>query len=121
MAPTVLVVEDEVLISHMLEAALVDEGFEVRVVESADAALRQLGEGHIDVLLTDINLAGPVDGVELAKEARRLLPELPVVYASGSLVSSDIWPLVPRSVFVNKPYDVRSIGALLRRLAPQTH
>ena len=37
----------------------------------------------VDVLFTDINLPGGMDGVVLARRARELLPELPVVYASG--------------------------------------
>lgn len=120
MPATVLVVEDDALISAMIASSLVDEGFAVRVAESADDALRHLDDG-IDILFTDINLSGTVDGVALAREVRRLRPDLPVVYASGTTMSSDPRPLVSMSVFLSKPYDPRQVCALLRRLTSVKH
>jgi CheY-like chemotaxis protein len=122
MATTVLLVEDEVLISDVVADALKEVGFVVHHADTADAAWRYLENGNqIDVLFTDINLPGEIDGAELASRVRALRPELPIVYASGQLTSSDLRGLVPRSVFVNKPYDLSDICTLLHRLAPTTH
>jgi two-component system cell cycle sensor histidine kinase/response regulator CckA len=122
MATTVLLVEDEVLISEPVCDALVEGGFEVYVAENADTALRYLEDGEaIDLLFTDINLPGNLDGAELASRARELRPDLPVVYASGRFDASEIGSLVPRSVFVNKPYDLDDICRLIRRLTPTAH
>jgi DNA-binding NtrC family response regulator len=122
MAATVLVVEDEVLISDTICDALKAGGFNVCHAETADAAWRYLQSGHeIDVLFTDINLPGDIDGAELAVRARDLRPELPIVYASGRYTSSDFGELVPRSVFLNKPYNLSEVCTLLRRLAPTEH
>ena len=122
MATTVLLVEDEVLISDVVSDALKEDGFVVHHAETADDAWRLLENGHeIDVLFTDINLPGEIDGAELASRARALRPELPIVYASGRLTSSDLGGLVSRSVFVNKPYDLSDICTLLHRLAPTAH
>jgi CheY-like chemotaxis protein len=122
MTATVLVVEDELLISGTVCDALKAGGFNVYHSETADAALRYLEKGHqIDVLFTDINLPGEIDGAELANRARELRPELPIVYASGRLSPSDFGGLVPRSVFLNKPYDLSEVCTLLRRLAPTEH
>jgi CheY-like chemotaxis protein len=121
MAATVLLVEDEVLISDVVSDALKEGGFIVHHAETADDAWRYLENGHeIDVLFTDINLPGEIDGAELANRARELRPELPIVYASGRHTSSDLG-LVPRSVFVSKPYDLSDICTLLQRLAPTEH
>jgi CheY-like chemotaxis protein len=121
MTATVLLVEDEILISDTVCDALIDDGFTVYQAETADAALHYLQNGHqIDVLLTDINLPGSIDGAELANRAREMRPELPIVYASGRVTPSEIG-LVPRSVFVSKPYDVSEICSLLHRLAPTEH
>ena len=85
-AMTVLVVEDEVLISEMVADILIDRGYEVRVVTNADEALRYLTSSlPIDLLFTDINLAGEIDGTTLAERARELRPHLPVVFASGRI------------------------------------
>jgi CheY-like chemotaxis protein len=122
MATTVLLVEDEVLISDCVCDALKEGGFKVHHADTADAALRYLQNGHeIDVLFTDINLPGEIDGAELAARAREMRPELPIVYASGRHTSSDLGGLVPRSVFVSKPYDLTDICTLLNRLAPTAH
>jgi CheY-like chemotaxis protein len=119
---TVLLVEDEWIVSGMMREALTGEGFAVTAVESGDRALQYLAEGHaVDILFTDINLPGDVDGAALAEAARRMRPDLPIVYASGRMSASEIAPLVPRSVFVSKPYNVDDICRLMRRLAPTRH
>jgi len=122
MATTVLLVEDEILISDTVCDALEEGGFVVHHADTADAAWRYIQSGHdIDVLFTDINLPGEIDGAELANLARELRPDLPIVYASGRHTSSDFGGLVPRSVFVSKPYDLSDICTLLHRLAPTEH
>src|ERR1700735_4470348 len=81
----VLLVEDEFLIREWVSEALAEQGFAVRAVSNAAEALRQLTSTAVDVLFTDINLPGGVDGLALAHRARELFPDLPVVYASGRI------------------------------------
>jgi DNA-binding response OmpR family regulator len=120
MAATVLLVEDEVLISDTVCEVLTDNGFSVHCEDSADAALRYLQCNQAaDILFTDINLPGDIDGVELASRARESRPDLPVVYTSGRCDPNG--RLVPRSVFVNKPYNLGDVCALIRRLTPTAH
>ena len=114
---SVLVVEDEVLISNLLADALSASGFLVHEVTTADEALEYMDSGAaIDVLSTDINLPGGMNGAELAARAREMRPEMPIVYASGRYKLSEIAPLVPRSLFMAKPYDPDDVCALLTRL-----
>jgi CheY-like chemotaxis protein len=116
-AISVLLVEDEVMISNLVADYLSEYGFRVHEVATADEALRYISSGaNIDVLFTDVNLPGGMDGAELAERARELRPEMPIVYASGRYKHSEISPLVPRSLFVAKPYDPDDICALLTRL-----
>jgi CheY-like chemotaxis protein len=118
----VLLVEDEFLLSDAICCALTEHGFTVHHTETADDALKYLENGNdIDVLFTDINLPGAIDGAELANRARELRPELPIVYASGRHNASDFGGLVSRSVFVSKPYNLSDICTLLDRLTPTTH
>ena len=114
---SVLVVEDEVLISNLVADVLSASGFVVHEVTTADEALQYINSGaEIDVLFTDINLPGSMNGAELAARARELRPEMPIVYASGRFKLSEIAPLVPRSLFMAKPYDPNDVCALLTRL-----
>lgn len=120
--PTVLLVEDEVLISHLVAASLSEHGFIVHETTTADEALRYMSSGgEVDVLFTDVNLPGSINGAELAVRARALRPDLPIVYASGRYQPTDIGVLVPRSVFVSKPYDPDDVGMLLTRLTERSH
>jgi CheY-like chemotaxis protein len=120
-ARRVLLVEDEVLISEMVADVLVDHGYEVHVAANAADALKHLTCGApCDVLFTDINLPGEVDGAALAQLARKLRPDLPVVYASG-LVAIGQFKAVPGATFVPKPYDLEAVCALLERVAAVRH
>ena len=114
---SVLVVEDEVLISNLVADVLSASGFLVHEVTTADEALEYIDSGAaIDVLFTDINLPGGMNGAELATRARQMRPEMPIVYASGRYKLSEIAPLVPRSLFMAKPYNPNDVCALLTRL-----
>jgi CheY-like chemotaxis protein len=110
----VLLVEDEFLISEMVAESLARQGFSVRSATNGADALRHLASAPVDVLFTDINLPGGMDGKTLARRARVLLPDLPVVYASGGINMFDFAWRVPGSIFVAKPYDPDVIGRVLR-------
>jgi CheY-like chemotaxis protein len=114
---SVLVVEDEIPISNLVADCLVASGFAVHEVTTAAEALRYIDSGaDVDVLFTDVKLPGGMDGAQLATRARELRPDMPIIYASGRFQLSDIAPLVPRSLFMAKPYDPADVCALLTRL-----
>jgi len=116
-APTVLLVEDELLISHLVAEWLSERGFAVHEATSGDEALDYIDSGGaVDVLFTDVNLPGNMNGAQLAARVRAMRPELPIVYASGRYRADEIAPLVSRSVFVAKPYDPADVCTLLARL-----
>jgi CheY-like chemotaxis protein len=113
-AISVLVVEDEALISMLVSDWLNEFGFDVHEARSGGEALDYIDAGGaVDILFTDINLAGDMTGAELAQRARARRPELPVVYASARYRGDDL-ELVPHSAFVPKPFDR---GRLLLALA----
>jgi DNA-binding NtrC family response regulator len=119
---SVLIVEDEVMISDLVAEVLVENGFDVHTEMNGEAALNYLDSGpEVDVLFTDINLQGRMDGSTLAKAARARRPDLPVVYCSGRHSPSAISPPVSRSVFIKKPYDLQDVSTLLSRLTDTSH
>ena len=109
----VLVVEDEFLIGEWVAQALSEQGFVVRTVGDAAEALRHLASDVVDVLFTDINLPGGMDGVALARRARELNPGLPVVYASAHAAMLAVDARVPGAIMVPKPYEPAAVGRLL--------
>ena len=113
----VLLVEDEFLLSDMLTEVLSEHGFEVYAVANAKDALRHLTCGSpCDILLTDINLAGSIDGTTLARLARELRPKLPVVYASGSYSKLEQLDAVTGALFVAKPYNPHKLCEMLSEM-----
>ena len=101
----VLLVEDESLIAEIIAEALEEHGFSVHSVSNASEALAHLSAGsRVDVLFTDINLPGELDGAALAERARDMLPDLPVIYASGRWGRLDELCNLPLSITLQKPY-----------------
>src|SRR5947209_2283421 len=103
--PKILIVEDEFLIRLTLAEALADEGFRVVEAESGDEALALLDAEEITLLLTDIQLPGSMDGLALAREARRRWPDIPVIYMTGrpDTMRAD-QPASAHDVYIAKPY-----------------
>jgi len=105
---TILVVEDECLVRLDAAEILRTAGFEV--VEAADAgqALDVLAHrSDIDLLFTDINMPGELDGIELARRIRRSRPAIHVLLTSGH-VRPDRADL-PDGAFLPKPYSPESM------------
>jgi CheY-like chemotaxis protein len=105
-APVILLVEDEPLILLIAQDALEAGGFAVVPVHLASEALSVLDDqiAELSGLVTDIRLPGGADGWEIARHARELRSNLPVVYTTADSASE--WPAqgVPNSVVLQKPY-----------------
>lgn len=97
----VLLVDDEALVRMSTADMLADLGLDVTEVGSAEEALQRLQPGAaFDLLVTDHLMSG-MNGVELAYEARRREPDLPVLIVSGYAEVEGIAPDLPR---LTKPF-----------------
>lgn len=115
----VLVVDDE---SDLLEIALCylkELGYHGLKAKDAISALAiVLDRRDIDILVTDISMPGGMNGVELAAEARRISPDIKVVYCSGFPAES----LAERSKsptdgpLLHKPYQRSEFAAMIRHV-----
>jgi DNA-binding response OmpR family regulator len=116
----VLLVEDEVLIRELLAEVLRDAGLEVVEARDADDAIRLLA-GHIrvDILLTDVQMPGKLDGVDLALKLRQADANMPVMIVSAYThrVMDRIKQLSPAPLLASKPYDLRKIVERVQELA----
>lgn len=106
--PTVLVVEDEPLVRELILVEFEDAGFDVLQALDGEQAEALLESGErIDLLFTDLRLPGVIDGWDVALTARRLRPEIPVIYATGYLQTDP--RRVAGSRIIAKPYRVSAI------------
>lgn len=76
--PPMLVVDDEKNMRLSLETVLRAEGYEVRLAESAETALKLIGVEEFFMVLTDARLGG-MSGYEFLREASKLKPGLPIL------------------------------------------
>ncbi len=104
--PIVLVVEDDAPMQSIVEDTLTDGGFEPAIAASGEEAVTLLNgnRGKYRALVTDIQLRGVMDGWQVAKKAREIDPEFPIVYMTGGNAAE--WPShgVPNSILVTKPF-----------------
>ncbi|WP_414474072.1 response regulator [Microvirga sp. M2] len=100
-----LIVEDDPDVRELAAALLEETELDVVEVASAEAALAYLKDrgGEVAMIFADIRLAGPMDGIQLAKAACTLWPTIRIVLTSG--VAGDRLDELPDCVaFMPKPW-----------------
>ncbi|MDR3523305.1 MAG: response regulator [Acetobacteraceae bacterium] len=114
----ILLVEDEELIRLLLTEVLTDDGFEVYPVADGAAAQNFINTSqHFDLMFTDIQLPGDIDGLDVARMVRARTPAIPIIFTTGQPDRMEGWTVGPNDHFVAKPYRPFAICALIRRLA----
>ncbi|TCL64642.1 response regulator [Rhizobium sp. BK251] len=105
---TVLIVEDEALLRFSLADALASSGY--AVVEAANAleAVAALGiHEEIDAVITDVDMPGPLNGLDLARLLSLSRRDLALIVTSGRSIEADALP--DGAGFLPKPYDIASL------------
>ena len=104
--PTVLVVEDDEAVELVVAGVLSEGGFEPATARTGEEAITLLKGRQTPycALVTDINLLGRFNGWEVARAAREIDPNFPVVYMTGA--AADEWAVqgVPNSILLRKPF-----------------
>jgi DNA-binding response OmpR family regulator len=117
----VLLVEDEALIRMWLADELSEAGLDVLEAEDGDHAVALIDElTPLDLLITDIQMPGRVDGNNVATRAKQMNPGLPVIYISGRATSLRN-PLDVCDVFLPKPFTGTTLMTHVRRLLRPRH
>jgi CheY-like chemotaxis protein len=115
--PTVLVAEDEALVRQLSVLELEDAGYHVIEAANAGQAIAILETGTpVDVLFTDVNMPGEMDGIRLARFVHSHWPEIRLIVTSGR---ADIpeRDLPDDGRFLRKPYRLSEMSAMVGRLA----
>ncbi|WP_277762037.1 response regulator [Pseudomonas sp. A34-9] len=101
---TILVVEDDDIVRMLIVDVLEELEYTVLEADHGESALKELKDKtkRIDLMMTDMGLPG-MDGRELATEARKLRPALPILFASGYAESIE----VPADMHcIGKPFSI---------------
>jgi two-component system cell cycle sensor histidine kinase/response regulator CckA len=114
---TVLLVEDEPMVRVVAERALTRQGYTVITASNGEDALEVIGRGEpIDLLISDVVMPA-MDGPTMVREARKVRPEIPVLFMSGYAEehlrkSIDI----DHVAFLPKPFSVQELAEAARKV-----
>lgn len=108
----VMVVDDDAVIRMVVSEAMRDAGLQVVEASCSAEAMSYLRSGApVDLIFSDIQMAGPYDGLLLAHQIRGINPAIPVILtSSGDKPAS----LSNTEIFIRKPYPLDDIVALVR-------
>jgi CheY-like chemotaxis protein len=114
---TILFVDDDELVRKSAAIMIASLGYRVLSARSGPEALEILREDtSIDLLFTDIFMPGGLHGPQLVNAARRMRPELRVLFTSGFFEHAEIRDALDPSIEqVSKPYDRGVLAEKLRR------
>lgn len=113
-APVVLLVEDEVLIRLAAADILRDEGFTVcEAADAVEALVLFSSDVSLDVVVTDVQMPGELDGLKLTQIIKEAKPDLPVAIISGHF---DPTQEHAANAFLRKPYSSTELLKLVREL-----
>jgi PAS domain S-box-containing protein len=116
----VLLTEDDPSVAGIVEVMLGDLGHQVIRAANAEEALQILrSEAEIDLLLSDVVMPGGMNGVDLAKQAVELRPQVKVLLSSGYAGESIDGSLAQGGwAFLRKPYLASELAQALANLSP---
>lgn len=116
MTTQILVVEDEPLVRMVIALHLADEGFDVFEAADAEEAIVFL-ERHpsINLLFTDIDMPGSMDGLKLSAFVRDRWPPVRIIVTSGKRMI-EVTDLPAGSMFFPKPYQLDAVATAMREL-----
>ena len=117
----VLVVDDDPAVCELIHDILREVRLKAVCVSEEREAYRIIPTlPTIQALVVDVNLGAGPTGFDLARFARQVIPDLPVIYVTGQSTRDSFQAFgVPGSDYLQKPFSVDDLlGTLLTRLKP---
>jgi PAS domain S-box-containing protein len=111
---TILVVDDEATIRHLIDEVLDEQGYTVIGAADGAAGIKVLQSGaKIDLLITDVGLPNGMNGRQVADAARSLRPDLKVLFITGYAENAAVGNghLEPGMELLTKPFTMQGLSA----------
>ena len=115
--PQILTVDDDAVTCELLCEVFAREGFGAAFANSGEAALKEVARQPPDLLLSDIRMKTPLDGLSLLELVRREYPSIPVVLmtAFGSIETAIRAVKQGAFDYISKPFNIDELVAIVRR------
>jgi len=117
---TALLVEDNPEVLRVSKMLLEQLGYRVAAVTGPEAALEAVDAARFDLVLSDIVMAGSMNGLDLARTIRKRRPDVPVILATGYSKAAE--EAAAEFTVLRKPYDLAGLSrasAKLRAARPE--
>lgn len=113
----ILVIDDDLETCNFLAEIFSEEGWQVASSQSAETALAAVERQPFDLIVSDINLGGRMNGVQLLKEFKKTTPAAEVILISGFGTLETAVEAVREGAFdyISKPFNVNAVIATARR------
>jgi len=111
---TILVVDDESTIRHLIDEVLDEQGYTVIGAADGAAGIKVLQSGaKIELLITDVGLPNGMNGRQVADAARSLRPDLKVLFITGYAENAAVGNghLEPGMALLTKPFTMQGLAA----------
>ncbi|MFZ2226785.1 MAG: response regulator [Candidatus Moraniibacteriota bacterium] len=114
-----IVVDDEALVAELLGEYMETLGFQSRVFTDPAEAFEFMvsTEEDVPLLVTDYNML-PINGAELSREAKRLIPEIKTVCITGYIKNEETVEISGFDGFLEKPFVLEQIKGLIEKVLP---
>ena len=103
---SILIVDDEKKMRHILQLMLEREGFKTEQAENGKVALGMLQKKEFGVVITDMKMP-EMDGLSLLEEAKKINPDLPIVVITAhGTIESAVEAMQKGAIdFITKPFE----------------
>ncbi|MFH1402141.1 MAG: response regulator [Patescibacteria group bacterium] len=117
----IMIVDDEPKMRNLLKAFLQKE-YIVFSAGRGDEAWKILGNPKLifkpDLLITDVEMPGEINGLQLAKQTKEIFPALPIIVMTGLLSKGIVLP--PKNggadVYLGKPFRLAFLDKMIKKL-----
>ena len=121
MAKSILLIDDDMLVLMTVKRLLTREGYKVSTALSGRTALRRIGEGNFDLIMSDIKMPH-MDGIEtvkkireyLAKNNKKSIPEVFITAYAKEDIYQDALAL-KASGYIQKPFDIKALQQIVKK------
>ena len=118
-----LIIDDEPDLIAVLQAILIESGFQIRTASNGNEALKILSDEHFDVILSDIRMPG-LDGQELYHRVRENKPALAkrMIFVTGDTVSAKTREFLDMTgnLWLSKPFQIRDVVSRVQEVLQST-
>jgi CheY-like chemotaxis protein len=116
-AARILIVDDDPDVRAFLGGAVADLGHAVREAVDGPAAIAALAESAPDLMLVDFAMPG-MNGAEVARTARQMFPDLPIVFVTGFAQSDQLDAGFADVPLLRKPFGIAALASAIRSALP---